>query len=597
MFRSPSNVPRPPTRTMAVAFLPLGLLALPLLLACEPEVEPEAQPTVSLEEGAHPRLRAHSAEFEKRIHRVGERVYVAVGFGLANSIMIEGDDGVIIVDSMASMESAREVAAAFREISPKPIVALVYTHNHADHVFGSRGFVPDGNVPVYAHETTVGLIDRVVGVIRPIIARRSGRMFGNLLPSDGPDALVNAGIGPFLELRPDSGTPSLIRPNRTFRDRLEIEIAGVPLVLVHAPGETDDQLFVWLPEERVLLPGDNIYKAFPNLYTIRGTPYRDVMGWVHSLDAMRALRPEHLVPSHTRPVSGEARVMELLTVYRDGIQYVHDQTIRGINQGLTPDELVQVVHLPPHLAEHPYLEEFYGTVEWSVRAIYSGYLGWFDGDAAHLSPAPPRERAEGYAALAGGFDGLLAHTRQAVEAERYAWAAELSAHLLRLQPQHEEARRLQARALRALGRMSKSPNGRNYYLSQALELEGAIALEGPTIDDSVRPLIASIPIGNFIATMPSHLDADKAGDTELRVGFRFPDVGEAYTLELRRGVLEFHSGFPVQPDIGIEADSQAWRDVVTGFRNPALAFVSGDISVEGSTVELIRFLGLFSSDD
>ncbi len=259
--------------------------------------------------------------------------------------------------------------------------------------------MPPGEVDVYAHATTSYYIDRVVNVIRPAISLRSARMFGNLLPR-GEDGVVNAGIGPFLDLR----TVSLIRPNLTFDDRLEVELAGIRLELVHAPGETDDQIFVWLPEKKVLLPGDNIYKAFPNLYTIRGTPYRDVLDWVRSLDRMRALEPEHVVPSHTRPFSGRDNVRQILTAYRDAIQFVHDQTIRGINRGLTPDELVATVRLPPHLAEHPYLAEHYGTVEWSVRSVFSGYLGWFDGDAATLSPASPAERARGLAELAGGVE-------------------------------------------------------------------------------------------------------------------------------------------------------------------------------------------------
>ena len=154
-------------------------------------------------------------------------------------------------------------------------------------------------------------------------------------------------------------------------------------------------------EKKLLLPGDNVYKAFPNLYTIRGTLDRDVLEWARSIDRMRALRPDHLAPSHTRPVSGAERIQGILTAYRDAIQYVHDQTIRGMNQGLTPDELVDRIELPPHLKSHPYLQEYYGTVEWSVRAVFSGYLGWFDGDTAPLSPASPHERAERMAELAG----------------------------------------------------------------------------------------------------------------------------------------------------------------------------------------------------
>jgi alkyl sulfatase BDS1-like metallo-beta-lactamase superfamily hydrolase len=570
-----------------VAVVAATLLSLPC--GCGRETQEPEGAAVALAD-----LVAHSQEFERRVYEVTDGVHVAVGFGIANSILIEGDRGAIVVDAMGSVEAARAVRAEFEKITRKPIEALVYTHNHADHIFGARGFVPEGEVDVYAHETTNAYINRVVSIIRPIIAVRSARMFGDLLPKSGEDALVNVGIGPFLEIGPHAGgTPSLIRPNRTFRDKLEVEIAGVRLELVHAPGETNDQIFVWLPEKKVLLPGDNVYKAFPNLYTIRGTLYRDVLEWVRSLDAMRALEPEHLVPSHTRPVSGREQIAEILTAYRDAIQYVHDQTIRGINQGFTPDELVEVVKLPPHLAGHPYLQEFYGTVEWSVRSIFTGYLGWFGGDAAALSPAGPDERAAGFAELAGGPEALLAAARRAADEERYAWTAELATQMLRLEPENEEARSLKARALRDLGQRSRSPNGRNYYLTQALELEGEVVAREGSLDESVMGLLRALPIGDILAAMPVYLDAERSADVEMTVGFRFPDADESYTIEVRRGVAEFREGLSEERDVAIQTDSDVWREITLGLRNPALAFASDEVEIEGSALDAVRFLRLF----
>ena len=383
------------TRTPSIRIvLAAATAALCTTCAEEPRSAAERYPVETGAPPVHPSLAAQSDLFERRVVEVTDGVHVAIGFGLANSILIEGTDGSIIVDAMGSVESARAVKAAFDRITSKPIRAIIYTHNHADHVFGGKGFVEDpdrAGVEILAHETTEYYIDRVVGILRPVLSRRSSRMFGSSLDR-GEHGMVNCGIGPALEIHPDA-TLGLLRPTRTFADRLELTIAGVELHLVHAPGETNDQLFVWLPEARVLLPGDNVYRAFPNLYTIRGTLYRDVLEWAHSIDAMRALRPAHLVPSHTEPISGEAEIDGILLAYRDAIQFVHDQTIRGINRGRTPDELVLDVELPPHLANHPYLQELYGTVEWSVRAIYTGYLGWFDGNAATLSPVPPVGRA------------------------------------------------------------------------------------------------------------------------------------------------------------------------------------------------------------
>ena len=585
---------------MRIFLLASAVVLLCVFAGCERPTAPAEAPKEAPEPVTHvdPRLAAHTAEFERKVYEVTDGVHQAVGFGLANSIMVEGDDCVFVVDAMGSVESARAVKDEFEKITSKPIAALIYTHNHADHVFGARGFVPDGDVDIYAHETTNHYIDRLISVLRPVIGMRAERMFGNHLPRDDEDGLVNAGIGPFLEAGHGGGTPSLVRPNRTFSDDMDLTICGVRTLLVHAPGETNDQLFVWLPEKKVLLPGDNVYKAFPNLYTIRGTYYRDVLAWVRSLDAMRALHAEHLAPSHTRPVSGAEEVEEILTAYRDAIQYVHDQTIRGMNRGLTPDELVEQIELPPHLRNHPYLQEFYGTVEWSVRSIYSGTLGWFDGDTATLSPASPADRAAGMVELAGGEDALLAATRAAVEDGRYEWAAELASHLIRFDPDLEEAKRLKARALRALGRRSISPNGRNYYLTQALELEGAVTVEELPPTEEAIALAKSMPIGNFVAAMPSNLDPRASADVDSVMGFRFPDVGEAYTIHVRRGVAEFRRGFPEKPDIAISADSGVWIEVVAGVRSLPAAMATGAVEVEGGIRQVpavLRFLSLFRS--
>jgi alkyl sulfatase BDS1-like metallo-beta-lactamase superfamily hydrolase len=569
-------------------------VAILLLAACGSDAPSNTAPLSGRD--VHAELAAHSAEFERAVYRVTDRVHQAVGFGLANSILVEGDDCVFIVDTMGSVESARRVKSAFEKITTKPIRALIYTHNHADHVFGGRGFVPDGDVDVYAHATTERYIDRVVNIIRPIITKRSARMFGTYLPAAGPDAVVNDGIGPFLEINAAEGsTLGLIRPTQTFDRELDLSLCGQRVKLIHAPGETDDQIFVWLPDERLLMPGDNIYKAFPNLYTIRGTAYRNPLQWVQSLDRMRELAPEHLVPSHTRSLSGAAQISETLTAYRDAIQFVHDQTIRGMNQGMTPDELVGAVALPRHLAEHPYLQEFYGTVAWSVRSIYSGYLGWFDGDSATLSPANPEQRALGFAALAGGTEPLLAATSEAIEREQFAWAAELATQLMRVAPGRPEPIALKARALRALGQRSISPNARNYYLTQARELEGDVHLQSDLeFDAGVRALISSIPIRNFMAAMPTHLLPEKSIDTELIVGFHFTDVDEFYTIHIRRGVAEFQPRSPNDPDVSIATESDVWREVVTGQRKAALAVASGAIRIDGGKLALVRLLGMFS---
>lgn len=540
--------------------------------------------------GAQVDLAAHSAEFEQGVIKVTEGVYVAVGYGLANSILIEGEGGVIIVDTMESAEAARPVKAAFSEISSEPVKAIIYTHNHADHVFGAEIMAGEDHPDVYSHASTLYYLDRVVNVIRPIIFKRSMRQFGTMLPEGG---VINDGIGPRLIVDATT-TPALIRPNKTFAgDRTTIEVAGVTLELVHAPGETPDQIFVWIPSKRVLLPGDNFYKSFPNLYAIRGTGSRDTLQWVQSLDKMRALRPEYLVPSHTRPITGADTIFETLTDYRDAIQFVHDQTVRAMNQGLTPGEIVERVKLPPHLAEKPYLQEFYGRVDWSVRSIFAGYLGWFDGNASGLVPLSDQERATRVVALAGGREKLIESAQQAARERDHQWALELSDYALSLDPSDAEARIIRGNALRALGESQVSANGRNYYLTQALETEGA--LEIPPLDPSRIPIgqLRAFPVESFMRAMPVNLNAEMSAGKNIIVGFRFTDIDETYTIHVRSGVAEVQPGLPENPDMMVTTEAMIWKQLLSGHRNAAAAIATGAVGVDGGRVDLVRFLLLF----
>jgi len=257
-------------------------------------------------------LAAHTTEFERGVVKVTDGVHVAIGFGLANSILIEGDDGVIVVDTTDSARSAAAVKAQFDRITNKPVRAIIYTHNHYDHIQGAAAFAGEQRPDVYAHESTMRIIEHSLQVMQRANRARSIRQFR--VPLRG-DEFLNAGIGPRLNVDLAGGT-SFLPPNKLVRkDRLRVEVAGVQLELVAAPGEPHDQIYVWLPEKKVLLPGDNFYKAFPNLYAIRGTRFRDPSLWVASLDMMIAEEPEFLVPSHTRPLSGRETVRKGLSKF------------------------------------------------------------------------------------------------------------------------------------------------------------------------------------------------------------------------------------------------------------------------------------------
>jgi alkyl sulfatase BDS1-like metallo-beta-lactamase superfamily hydrolase len=404
------------------------------------------------------KLRAHSDEFRKDVIKVTGGVYVAVGFSDANSILIQGDGGSIIVDTTSDLTDASAVQAEFAKLSAAPVRAIIYTHSHPDHTGGATVFAGNDHPEIYSHQL---FVDRVPDV------GRAGRDGGDPFGSSLPDSLfINAGTGMQFGRRP--APTGYLPPTRTFSgDRLEVTIAGVRLQLLHTPGETPENIAVWLPDKRVLLPGDDFYKAFPNLYAIRGARLRPVDQWVASLGKMLDLDAEYLVPGHTRPIIGSANVRAALTTYRDGIKSILNQTIEGMQKGERPDELVQHVKLPPALAESPYLQEFYGTVAWSVRAIYTDYVGWFDGNPAKLFPLPENDRAARIIELAGGRDEVLSRARRAMVNKDFQWAAELTDYVLAIDGGNVEAKRLKATALTELGERQISAIARNYYISAA----------------------------------------------------------------------------------------------------------------------------------
>ena len=428
--------------------------------------------------------------------------------------------------------------------------------------------------------------------MRTVIDMRSMRMFGNYLDDE---ALVNCGIGPFLYFDSKS-TPGFLPPTITFSKTLDAEVAGIEFQLVHAPGETDDQLFVWLPSQRVLLCGDNFYWAFPNLYTIRGTPYRSLQQWYRSLDLIRDRKAQYLVPSHTRPIIGEEKIEMVLRDYRDAIQFVHDQAIRSINMGMTPDELAENIKLPQHLADAPYLQPFYGKVSWSVRSVFSGNLGWFDGDSATLAPLTRKEQAQLMVRLAGGQSAVVNHARKALEMGENQVALQLTTCLAQLDPVSREIKDIRVKALTALGEKEKNPNARHYYLTEALEIrDNFVAMA----DTRPKPaLLHKFPLEGFFDLLAVNLDPVASADVDQRVGIKFPDVQQAYIIHVRRGIAEIRpcdtAMFDAKElDIKVIADSRKWKEMLAKIRNPVTTLAGFEYET-GNTLSFASFLTMFT---
>ncbi|MDC0014558.1 MBL fold metallo-hydrolase [Gammaproteobacteria bacterium] len=555
-----------------------------LLLSCS-----KTEPVLLGSKGNSPAVQSlyeHSAEFSQQVYSYENGIHAAVGYGIANSYLIEGKGSNIIIDATDSVFQAEKVYKQFTAINSNPISAIVYTHNHGDHTLGARYFVDQQTETplIIAHNSTAKAVEKIFGILNPIISSRSEKMFGTELPES---EVVNVGIGPFLSV--GKSAPGYVKPTLTFEDELKINLSGIAFEFYHAPGETDDQLFVWLPEFSALFPGDNLYKTFPNLYTIRGTSHRNVKAWVSSLDHMLTFKPQNLYPSHTLPIQGP-QTLEVLELYRDGIQFVHDQTIRLMNLGFYPEEIIEQLILPENLASSPFLQEFYGTVRWSVRSIFSGYLGWFSGNVSELDPTPMFRKAELMSELVNGPESLYQALELAVNVEEMQWALELSDLLLALDYKFDEVIAMRAQAIHYLGSLSSNPNKRNYFLSEAQKLAGK-----DTKRNIIKPgvdMLDEIPIDMFFDVLSVNLNPDKIDASELIYAcFEFSS-GLVKTMIVRNQIVQIKNTSPDFCDFKINTSESILKQVLAGLRNPVKAIASGDLIID-KDVSFLRFLGNF----
>lgn len=563
----------------------------PLLLTGRNDAFTQAAATVPAQ------LTAHARTMEQGIYQVAEDFYVAVGYGQSNLTMVVGTDGVLIIDCLETEEHARQALAELRRFRDKPIAALIYSHSHPDHISGVRAIldpadVESGKVPVYAHERLLTGIrgNPSLGLVPPL---RLAYTFGLGL-EQGAEGWVETGLGTQF----GTGGTGFLMPNAVFQGSLDIEVAGIKVQLREAPSESDDEIVVWFPDQRVLYVADVVQgESLPNLYALRGA-VRDIWQWIRAVDLLREFEADALIYGHGRPLVGTADVAEMLLAYRDAMQYVHDQTVRLLAKGLTPDELAEAIpQLPPRLRDHPWLGEFYGTVSQTVRQIYGSYFGWFEGDATTIDPLPRRERAARYVAAMGGREAVLTGASQAQAQGDYRWVAEILTHLLRLDANDEEARGLKAEALRQLGYRAVNPIWRNNYLMSAKEIDGTLdhaAMLATLRAMGDSDIAASMPIGLLLGALATRLIPQLSMGLHLRVALRCSDTGESFGLALRSEVVEVLASAPAIADIEIETSRATLRGLLLGRASWEEAVKAGEAAVNrGTAQDAAQFWSLF----
>ncbi len=365
-------------------------------------------------------------------------IFKATGFG--NTLLVKTEAGSVVIDTSmpSSAQAHRDVLS---QVSPDAPKYIIVTHGHGDHTGGIRTWLgPDTKVIAQRNFEEFRAYQ---DMLRGFFNRRNAAQFGLDLPAGTPTPEAQA------DARPEKKLPLVL-----FDKDYDLTLGGLTFKLQHMPGETYDALTVWIPEKKAVFTGDLLYTSFPNIYTLRGTRPRWALDYVQSLEKVMALKADVLIPSHGDPIIGADNVAAMLKKHRDAIRYVHDATVAGMNEGKDVFTLMREIELPPELA----LPESYGKVAWSVRGIYEGYVGWFDGNPAHMYGVPPNAGYPELVELAGGADPVAVSAQRLLLQGKDVKALQLADAALMADPDNEGALRVRLTALQSLRAKSQNFN-------------------------------------------------------------------------------------------------------------------------------------------
>ncbi|MBL8775199.1 MAG: MBL fold metallo-hydrolase [Acidimicrobiales bacterium] len=538
---------------------------------------------------------------EDGLFEVVPGIYQLRGFDLSVMSIVEGETGVIVIDPLISSETAAAAFALYTEHrGDRPVKAMIYTHSHVDHFGGVKGIITDeqvaaGEVAVIAPE---GFMHHAIAenvFAGTAMLRRAGYMYGAALDV-GPAGQIGTGLGQTTS----TGTVSLIAPTVDITHTGQtVTVDGVEIEFQLTPGtEAPAEMNFFFPQHRALCTAENTSHTLHNVLTIRGAVVRDAHAWAHYLTETLALWGGELdvvFASHHWPTWGREQGVEFLAMQRDLYLYLHDQTLRMINQGCTGPEIAEAIRMPPALEQQWHTHGYYGSVSHNVKAIYQRYMGWYDANPANLWPHPPEAVAGRYVRAMGGRDGALAVARQAWDEGDYRWCAEVGKHLVFADPGDEDARMLLADALEQLGFGAENGTWRNAYLAGATELRsGSFGTPATTSPD----MVLALSVSQVFDSVAVRIDGPRAWDEHLRLAWRITDEDAVYLTELRHGALH-HRTVTAVPD-GVTTFTLArvaLIGLVTGTLDLAGAIADGTVTVDGDPGVLGRLVGLIAPVD
>lgn len=567
-------------------------------------LDDDPPPTVNPSLWRHARLNATHGLFT-----VTDGIHQVRGFDLSNVTFIEAETGWIVIDPLTATETARAALdLTNRALGARPVRAVIYTHSHVDHFGGIRGVVTDeeverGDVRVIAPEGFLAAAVSENVIAGNVMLRRATYMYGALLPR-GPRGHVDAGLGKGVP----RGPGGLIAPTETISTTgTELVVDGVRIEFQITPGtEAPAEMNFHFPDHRALCMAENCTATLHNLYTPRGAEVRDALAWSKYIgEAIEryAHRSDVVFASHHWPRFGPADLRSYLEQQQDLYRFLHDQTMRLANHGLTMVEIAEELALPATLRDEWHARDYYGTVNHNAKAVYQKYLGWFDGNPAHLHPLPPVEAARRYVELAGGAEPLLEHARASFDAGDYRWVAEVVNHLVFAQPDHAAARALQADALEQLGYQAESGPWRDFYLTGAQELRAGVPpIVLPTTPglDTLRAMTPEM----VLDLLAVRLDGPAASAHHLRIDLRLTSgaagrddapVAE-HAVTIRNGTLSYRTGRhdPSAPTV-VTVEWEGLLALVAGTASVEDLAQRGDLVVDGDAAQLTTLLSLLDT--
>lgn len=553
-----------------------------------------------------PKINARQTSYAKQMPKtiyepVKGKVFLMSGWQLTSTLIVNGNNGLIVIDPGENDAASAELLRAFREQTniQSPVKGIVYTHRHSDHSFGSAGLgvtqkqVDNGEVRIFAHHQFMDYLVNDASIIGDILSTRTA-FGGATFLGQNENGLIHGGLGPTFS----GGKISFYKPTDIVNDRLEVNVAGVNMIIFEAYGDAEDEIDVYFPDFKHIHGSETIQgETFPNLYTLRGTKYRDLVLWYKGVDRLAefAKKSESYSGSHMRAWIGNEFINERINNYRDAIQYVHDQTIKHMNNGATREELVSLVKLPPNLENDPWLQQFYGTVAHVVRNVYHGYMGWFQGDATELATPDYERKAKLYVSAMGGEENVLKLAQQAIDAKDYGWAMEVTTHLVRSNPKNQRACNIKAEAMRKWGQEQANVYFRGFALSGAGELDGTMSKKGAW--NYASPVIVSqFETGTILENLRVNLDAQKAENKTISVGFNITDENKSYSLNLRNGVAVFYNHIPKNADITLKMTRQNVLDYVMGKQTFKEMLTNANVKTTGNQSTINDFINCFDFD-